>query len=313
MDTYKVTPIPHLKAPISINRIMKLVLLALAPAGLLGVFFFGLSALLIILITVASCMVFEAAYQKITKQTVSINDCSAAVTGLLLAFNLPSTVPLWMPVVGSFVAIIVAKQLFGGLGQNFINPALAGRAFLMAAYMPEMAGGFTEPFTAPFDVVSTATPLAAYEAVNHFTLLTGAHGGTIGETSAIAIIIGGLFLILKKIITWHVPLTYLLTVFLLAFFLTPDGVSLVWGWETPVFHLLAGGLMLGAFFMATDYSSSPITPFGKIIMGVGCGILTMLIRLYGGYPEGVSYAILIMNCCVPLIDKFTKPKVFGTK
>ena len=304
MSKYKVTPIPHLKAPISIDLIMKLVLLALAPAGILGVVFFGFPAFLIIIVTVASCMAFEALYQRLTGQAITIKDCSAAVTGLLLAFNLPPTVPIWMPIVGSFIAIIVAKQLFGGLGQNFINPALAGRAFLMAAYMPEMAGGFVEPF----DAVATATPLAVQEATGHLTLLIGTHGGTIGETSAIALILGGLFLIWKKIITWHVPATYIAVVFALTLLLGPG-----WGWEYPAFHILAGGLMLGAFFMATDYSSSPITPAGKIIMGVGCGLLTVLIRLYGGYPEGVSYAILIMNCCVPLIDKFTKPRVFGTK
>ena len=299
---YIVSSTPHIRASISISQIMKLVLIALAPAGLMGVLFFGIWALLIIAVCVLSCMGFEALYQKITGQPVTVNDYSAAVTGLLLAYNLPPTVPLWMPVVGGFIAIVVAKQLFGGLGQNFINPALAGRAFLMAAYMPEMAGGFVEPF----DAVASATPLAIGEAAGHLNLLIGMHGGTIGETSAILLILGGLFLIFKKIITWHVPAAFIGTVFLLAFLLEPG-----WGWHYPVFHILAGGLMLGAFFMATDYSSSPITPAGKIIMGVGCGLLTVVIRLYGGYPEGVSYAILLMNLCVPLIDKYTKPRVFG--
>lgn len=303
-----VTPTPHIRSATTIDQIMKLVLLALAPAGLVGVYFFGLWSLAVIVVTVVSCMAFEALYQKAMGQAVTVKDCSAALTGLLLAYNLPPTVPLWLPVVGSFVAIIVAKQLFGGLGQNFINPALAGRAFLMAAYMPLMAGGFIRPFMHGVDAYASATPLAIGEPVGHLSLLLGTHGGTIGETSAVLLILGGLFLIYKKIITWHVPVTFIGVVFILTFILTPG-----WGWEYPVFHVLAGGLMLGAFFMATDYSSSPITPVGKIIMGIGCGVLTVIIRLYGGYPEGVSYAILIMNCCVPLIDKFTRPRIFGTK
>ena len=311
---YAVTPTPHIRAPITIGQIMMLVILALLPALVLSVLFFGVMALTVILVTVASCVAFEALYQKITKQAVTIKDYSAVVTGLLLAFNLPPTVPLWLPVVGSFVAIVMAKQLFGGLGQNFINPALAGRAFLMAAYMPYMAGGFVEPgFFNDIDVITTATPLAG-GSWDYLTLIIGTHGGTIGETSAIALLIGGLFLILKKIITWHVPFTFIGTVFILTFILEPmSSGTMVFSWHYPLFHVLAGGLMLGAFFMATDYSSSPITPLGKIIMGVGCGIITVMIRLFGGYPEGVSYAILIMNCCVPLIDKFTRPRIFGTK
>ena len=305
---YTVTPTPHIRMPISIEHIMRLVLLALAPAGIIGVVFFGLWSLAVIIVTVASCIAFEALFQKITKQPISVRDCSAAVTGLLLAFNLPPTVPLWLPVVGSFVAIIIAKQLFGGLGQNFINPALAGRAFLMAAYMPYMAGGFIAPFEG-IDTITSATPLAEYsESIDNITMLLGLHGGTIGETSAIALILGGLFLMYKKIITWHVPTVYIGTVFIMVLILNPG-----WSWNYATFHILAGGLMLGAFFMATDYSSSPITPAGKIIMGLGCGVLTVLIRIYGGYPEGVSYAILFMNCCVPLIDKFTRPRIFGKK
>lgn len=310
-DKYTITPIPHLKDPTSIAQIMKLVLIALAPAAVLGIYFFGVMALLLMTVTVASCVAFEALYQKITKQPLTISDYSAAVTGLLLAFNLPPTAPLWMPVVGSFVAIIVAKQLFGGLGQNFINPALAARAFLLAAYMPEMAGGFIQPvgFENFFnlDVVTTATPLAGEAYFSYATLLFGSHPGTIGETSALALILGGLFLMVKKVITWHVPTTYIASVFVLTWILAP-----YWDFHLPTFHILAGGLMLAAFFMATDYSSSPITPKGKIVMGIGCGLITVLIRLYGGYPEGASYAILLMNLCVPLIDRFTKPKVFGT-
>ena len=309
-EKYTVTPIPHLKSPISVNRVMLLVLIALAPAGIKSVIFFGAQALLVMAASIISCMAFEALYQKITKQEITVNDYSAAITGLLLAFNVPVTTPLWMIIVGSFVAIIVAKQLFGGLGQNFINPALAGRAFLMAAYMPHMAGGFTYPTTNLFgvDVIASATPLALAAdgfITDPLTMLIGNHPGTIGETSAIALIIGGIFLIYKKVITWHVPVVYIGTVFVLTFIFTGN-------FDLTVFHLLAGGLMLAAFFMATDYSSSPITPKGKIIMGLGCGFITVLIRLYGGYPEGASYAILLMNLFVPLIDKYTKPRVFGT-
>ncbi|MCL2015968.1 MAG: RnfABCDGE type electron transport complex subunit D [Defluviitaleaceae bacterium] len=310
MEKLVITPTPHIHDNITIEKIMLLVLIALAPATIMGVVMFGLRALLVILVTVGSSVGFEWLYQKFTKQEITIKDYSAAVTGLLLAFNLPPTVPLWLPVVGSFVAIVVAKQLFGGLGQNFINPALAGRAFLMAAYMPHMAGGFVEPLTGffDFDVIAMATPLAPDGTWDFLSLLIGNHGGTIGETSAILLILGGLFLVYKRIITWHIPATFIATVAVLTFFLEPG-----WTLETPAFHVLAGGLMLGAFFMATDYSSSPVSPLGKIIMGIGCGFITVLIRLYGGYPEGVSYAILLMNCCVPLIDKFTKPKIFGAK
>jgi len=310
MEKYVITPTPHIRDPITIERIMLLVLIALAPAAIMGVVMFGLRALLVILVTVGSAVGFEWLYQRITKQESTIKDYSAAVTGLLLAFNVPPTVPLWLPIVGSFVAIVVAKQLFGGLGQNFINPALAGRAFLMAAYMPHMAGGFVEPLTGflDFDVIAMATPLAPDGEWDFISMLIGRQGGTIGETSAILLILGGLFLLYKKIISWHIPVAFIGTVAVLTFLLEPG-----WTFATPTFHVLAGGLLLGAFFMATDYSSSPVSPLGKLIMGFGCGLITVLIRLYGGYPEGVSYAILLMNCCVPLIDKFTKPKIFGAK
>lgn len=309
---HTVSSTPHIRSNITISRIMLLVLIALAPASITGVYFFGFWALLVIIVSVVSCVIFEALYQKITKQDITVNDYSAAVTGLLLALTLPGEVPLWMPVVGSFVAIVVAKQLFGGLGQNFINPALAGRAFLVASYMPNMVGVYVNPEDRGgffyLDAVTSATPLEVGEPINHMALFLGNHAGTIGETSAIALIIGGLFLVFKKIITWHIPATFIVTVFVLTFFLEPG-----FGLAYPLFHILAGGLMLGAFFMATDYSSSPITPVGKLIMGFGCGFITVMIRLYGGYPEGVLFAILLMNLCVPLIDKFTKPRVFGTK
>jgi electron transport complex protein RnfD len=313
-----VTSTPHIRANYTVDLIMKMVLVALLPAAVMGIFFFGLRALLVMALSVASCVGFEALFQRMTGKRITVSDCSAAVTGLLLAFNLPVSSPFWMPIVGSFVAIIIAKQLFGGLGQNFMNPALAGRAFLVAAYAPEMTSAFTQPVNNPFsfDLVASATPLALIKSGefipaqgDYVAALFGNMGGTIGETCAVALILGGVFLIVTKIITWHVPVTFIGTVFIFTFIFQPSGFF----GGYPVYHILAGGLMLGAFFMATDYSSSPVTPLGKIIMGVGCGLITGLIRVYGGYPEGVSYSILLMNLCVPLIERVAKPRVYGTQ
>lgn len=300
---------PHVRSNESTQSIMRDVIIALLPATAMGVYRFGMNALLLMLISIAAAVIAEALYQKATKQKVTITDLSAVVTGLLLAMNIPSSAPWWLPVVGSVFAIIVAKQLFGGLGQNFINPALAGRAFLLASY-PSLMTAWVAPGA---DAVSTATPLALLktgtpESLAQLPSLTDAAmgniGGCIGEVSAVALIIGGLYLIFRGVISWRIPVTYLATVFILSFVLGREG-------STPVYELMIGGVMLGAFFMATDYASSPVTPNGQLIMGIGCGILTVLIRVYGGYPEGVSYSILIMNLCVPLIDRFTKPKIFG--
>lgn len=307
---YVVSSTPHIRSNDSIDKIMKDVLIALTPASLAGIYFFGLKALLIIVLSIASAVFFEAIYQKLTKQTITITDLSAAVTGLLLAMNLPASSPFWIPIVGSFFAIIVAKQLFGGLGQNFINPALAARAFLLASYPTQMTDytyptGILNNLNQNIDAVSYATPLSALsEGTPSFGIMDafiGNIGGCIGETCAIALIIGGLYLMYRKVISWRIPVTYIGTVFILTW---------LFG-RMPVYEIFIGGLMLGAFFMATDYSSSPVTPIGQLIMGVGCGLLTSIIRVYGGYPEGVSYSILLMNLAVPLIDKYTKPKVFG--
>lgn len=313
-----VSSTPHIRSNDSIEKIMGDVLIALAPASIMGIYFFGIKALLIILISMASCAFFEAAYQKLTKQTVTVTDLSALVTGLLLALNLPASSPFWLPIVGGFFAIIVAKQVFGGLGQNFINPALAARAFLLASY-PTLMTKFTETTKGVIgiDGVTSATPLAQIaESKTALTVtgydftnaLLGNIGGTIGETCAVALILGGVYLIVRKVISWKIPVTYILTVFILTFIFKITGIAPT---RIPVYEIFTGGLMLGAFFMATDYSSSPVTPLGQIIMGVGCGILTTLIRIFGGYPEGVSYSILLMNLCVPLIDRYTKPKIFG--
>ena len=299
---------PHVRSKDSTQAIMRDVIIALLPATVVGIIKFGLNALMLVIIAIATAVIAEALYQKATKQKVTISDLSAVVTGLLLAMNLPSGAPWWIPIVGSVFAIVVAKQLFGGLGQNFINPALAGRAFLLASY-PTIMTTWVSPGA---DAVSTATPLAllktgSEEALSQLPSLAdvaiGHMAGCIGEVSAIALLLGGLYLLFRGVISWRIPTTYILTVFVLFLFMK-RGAS-------PVYELLIGGLMLGAFFMATDYASSPITAKGQIIMGVGCGLLTVLIRVFGGYPEGVSYSILIMNLCVPLIDRYTKGKIFG--
>lgn len=298
---------PHVRSNETTQSIMRDVLIALLPATVMGIYRFGIKAAMLIVISIAAAVIAEALYQKATKQKVTISDLSAVVTGLLLVMNIPSSAPWWVPIVGSVFAIIVAKQLFGGIGQNFINPALAGRAFLLASY----PGIMTAWVTPGADAVSTATPLALLKAGNLAELPSlrdaalGNIGGCIGETCAVAIIIGGIYLIAKGIISWRIPVTYIVTVAVFAALFNRAGSSVL-------YELMIGGIMLGAFFMATDYASSPVTPIGQLIMGVGCGLLTVLIRFFGGYPEGVSYSILIMNLCVPLIDRYTKPKVFGT-
>ena len=310
---YLVTSSPHIRANDSISSIMQDVLIALVPASLMGIYFFGIRALLIIILSVTASVFAEYLYQNITKQKITISDYSAAITGLLLALNLPASSPFWLPIVGSFFAIIIVKQLFGGLGQNFMNPALAARAFLLTSYPMQMTN-FSEPVKNIFatDVVSSATPLALlkYDEIipkqnDYINAFIGNISGCIGETSTLALLLGAFYLIHKKIISWRIPLTYIGTVFILSCLFSRNGVSL------PLYELLTGGLILGAFFMATDYSSSPISPKGQIIFGIGCAMFTTIIRIYGGYPEGVSYSILFMSLTVPLIDRFIKPKTFG--
>ncbi|MCD8157405.1 MAG: RnfABCDGE type electron transport complex subunit D [Clostridiales bacterium] len=319
MNKLVVSSTPHIRSNESVQRIMLDVIIALTPACVAGIILHNhsVNALITVIISIAACVLFEGGFQKLTKQTVTISDLSAVVTGLLLAMNLPETSPFWMPIVGAFFAIIVAKQVFGGLGQNFINPALAGRAFLLAAYPTKMTGssGFTAPkFGAVADAATYATPLTALKeggtAVTSSDILNGFLGnvgGTIGETCAVLLILGGIYLIVRKVISWRIPVVYIATVFIfmLIFGRNPGNIMGV------INELFVGGLMLGAFFMATDYAASPVTPVGQLIMGFGCGVLTSIIRLWGGYPEGVSYSILLMNLCVPLIDRFTEPKIFG--
>lgn len=302
---FTVSSSPHIRSNDTIKGIMRDVVIALLPAAAAGVYFFKIQALLVMIASVASCVLSEYVWQKLTKQKVTIGDYSAAVTGLLLAFNLPPTVPLWIPVVGGIFAIIIVKQFFGGLGQNFMNPALAARAFLLASWPVQMTSWVV-------DGVSSATPLGILKEggtalPSLVDVFIGHVGGCIGETSALALIIGGLYLLYKRVISWRIPVSYIGTVFVLMGILGRHGFMS----GNPVYEIFAGGLMLGAIFMATDYSTSPITPLGQIIMGIGCGLLTSIIRIYGGYPEGVSYSIIIMNLFVPIIDKYTAPKVFG--
>lgn len=293
---------PHIRLKESIPRVMWSVTLALTPAAIISVYLFGLAALRLIAVSILAAVISEALWQKLMGRKITIGDGSAVVVGLLLAFVLPSHLPWWMAAVGSFFAIVIVKQLFGGLGDNIFNPALAGRAFLLASFPIYMTS-----WVRPFDAVSCATPLAIVKEnlsgtiPSLWDLFIGKTAGSLGETSAVALLIGAGFLFWRKIITWHIPFTYIGTVTLLSWVFGRD----------PLFSILAGGLVLGAFFMAVDPVTSPMTVKGQIIFGVGCGIVTVLIRQWGGYPEGVCYSILLMNALVPLIDRYTKPRRLG--
>ena len=302
---YTVSSSPHIKSNDSVQGIMRDVIIALIPATIAGIYFFGVKALLVTLVSVLSCIAAEALWQKLAHRKVTIGDLSAVVTGLLIAFNLPAAVPLWLPAIGGFFAIIIVKQFFGGIGQNIMNPALAARAFLLASWPVHMTN-----FTV--DGVSSATALAILksgegELPSLFNIFIGNVGGCIGETSVIALLIGAAYLLYKKVISWHTPVAYIGSVFILTTILGRDGLITA----SALYEILAGGLILGAFFMATDYTTSPMTKKGQLIFGLGCGALTTIIRLYGGYSEGVSYAILLMSLAVPFIDKYTAPRIFG--
>lgn len=318
---------PHIKSDESVSKIMWTVNLALLPALIMGVYFFGPLAAYIVLLCIISCVAFEAITQKLLNKKVTINDGSAFLTGLLLGMNLPPSLPFYAPIIGSFMAIVITKQLFGGLGYNIFNPALIGRAVLLVSW-PRAMTTWNEP-TAGFiglDAVTTATPLSILklEGLGRLTeefgtrtelyiaLFTGNVAGSIGETSAAAILIGGLFLIHRGYITWHIPISFIGTVAVLAWIF--GGLSGGYGGlfsGDPIVHILSGGVMLGAFFMATDYVTSPAVKTGQLIFGAGCGALTMVIRLAGGPPEGVMFAIILMNCFAPLIDRSFKTQVFG--
>lgn len=296
---------PHVHCGRSTASIMRDVLIALLPATVAGVAIFGLRALLVIAVCLVSCIGLEALFNVITKKEQTIGDCSAAITGLLLALNLPANIPLWQCVVGSAFAIIVVKCLFGGLGYNVVNPAITARVFMLVSF----ASVGTAAFPTIVDTVAGATPLvqiAAGETVELKTLLLGTHGGSIGETCAIALLLGFLYLIVRDVITWHIPVIYIGSVFAFSYLIEGDPMK-------ALSLTLSGGLLIGAIFMATDYVTSPSTAWGKVIFGLGAGVLTFLIRYFGSYPEGVSFAILIMNILTPYIDKLTAHKVFGGK
>jgi len=305
---YTVSPSPHLWDKNSVTRIMLDVILALLPAGIAATYFFGIRALIMIVIAIVSAVLTEAIINILRKKRQTIGDLSAVVTGLLLAYTLPSTVPFWIPIVGSVIAIALVKQAFGGIGQNFMNPALTARAILFAAWPVHMV-----LYAIPgIDGMTTATPLAILKAgegelPSLLNAFLGNIGGSLGETSALALLLGAAYLLIRKVINWRTPIVFISTVFVLTWML--GGETLFTG--DALRSILLGGLILGAFFMATDYSSSPMTPKGKVIMGLGCGVFTVVIRVFGGYPEGVTYAILLMNLLVPLIDRFTIPRVFG--
>lgn len=300
--TLKLAVSPHIHSGRSTAGIMRDVLIALFPAVVAGTLLFGWRALLVVALCTVCCVGFELLFNLITKQDVTVGDLSAAVTGVLLGLNLPANVPLWQCVVGSLFAIIVVKCLFGGIGCNLVNPAITARVFMLVAF-GSMA---TQAFPTMVDAVSGATPLGG--SVTDFSLtdlFLGLRGGAIGETCALALLIGFVYLLVRRVITWHVPVTFVGTVYILSFFF--EGMD----FDHALAMILSGGLLLGAIFMATDYVTSPSTAAGKIIFGLGAGLITVLIRYFGVYPEGVSFAILLMNILTPYIDAWTKHKVFG--
>ncbi len=301
---------PHIRGSFTTQAIMRDVVIALLPAAAYGVYLFGVRAAVIMLLSIASALLTEVACQKVRKQKITINDYSAVVTGLLLGMNLSPAVPYWLPVVGSVVAIGIVKQAFGGLGHNFMNPALGARVFLVASWPIPMT-----TWPAPFveyvpDAVTSATPLAAMkmgEAVAPMKdIIMGNVGGCIGETSAILLLLGGLYLFYRQVITPKMPALIIGTTALLAFIFTGFNV------EATLIHVLSGGLFIGAIFMATDYASSPMNPKAQTVYAISIGAIIAMIRFFGGYPEGVSFAIIIMNVVAPLLDKYMRPRVFGT-
>lgn len=322
----KVSPSPHIHGKESTQKLMFSVVIALLPALFTSVFFFGIGAAIVIITSVASCLIFEYLIQRfLLKKPISINDGSALVTGILLAFNLPSNIPLFDIIAGSFIAIAVAKMTFGGLGNNPFNPALVGRVFMLISFPVHMTSwpvpkGLSTGYA---DAVTGATPLAIIkeglkngESLSQLIgqipppaqMFLGNIGGSIGEVSAIALLIGFIYLLVKKVITWHIPVSVIGTIAVftaILWFINPEKNA------SPMFHILAGGVLLGAIYMATDYVTSPMVPKAMIIYGCGIGIITVIIRVYGAYPEGVSFAILIMNAFVPLMNAYIKPKRFG--
>lgn len=303
MRNWKVSPAPHVHSKDTTATLMLDVIAALMPCVVASIWLFSWNAVRVIAISVAACVLMEMVYQKLTKRTIRINDLSAVVTGIILALNLPATAPWWMILVGCAVAIILVKQLFGGIGDNFVNPALAARAVLLASWPAHMTGASV--FTVPFaDGVTGATILSDAAAAGDYTmidLLIGRIPGSLGEVCKIAILLGLVYLLIRKTITWHIPVVLLGTFALFSFLFGQD----------PLLSLMTGGVLFGAVFMATDYVTSPMTGWGKVIFAFGAGLIIALIRSFGGYPEGVTYGILLMNCATPLIDRVTGPRLYG--
>ena len=316
------TSSPHIRAAENTRSIMLDVIIAMLPALAWAVWMFGFKALTLTAVSAAGCVFFEWGYRKLMKKPQSVGDLSAVVTGMLLAFVSPVTTPYWMILIGGFFAIVVVKQLFGGIGKNFVNPALAGRAFLLGSYAGVMTSWAAPGTKVPVigstvDVVTAATPLAYMKTGDMEGLLAnysirdmfiGNIGGSLGEISVLMLLIGGLYLLWRKVINWHTPVAYILTVAVLTFLFPKAGASNL---EWMLYSISGGGLFLGAFFMATDYATSPVTKKGQLIFGIGCGLFTVFIRYFGSYNEGVCYSIMVMNLCVALIDKNTRPARFG--
>ena len=302
----RVTSSPHVRDVRTTRSVMGDVACALIPAGAFGVYYFGYRAAIVILISCVAAVLSEFLYNRLAHRKQTIGDLSAVVTGLLLAYNLPASVPYWMPAVGAAIAILLVKMIFGGLGHNFVNPALAGRAILMTSWLSYMSGSAFELAVRGVDAVSTATPLL--REYDLWQLFIGQAPGCIGEVSKLALLVGGAYLVVRGVITWHIPVAMTVTVFVLSWITSG---ALVGSVDSGVYQILSGGLLLGAIFMATDYSTSPVTWVGKLIFGVGCGLVAFVIRYFSSMAEGVSYSILFMNLFVPLIDRFTKPRVYG--
>ena len=304
---YSVSTAPHIRSKESTSSIMRNVLIALVPSLIAGVYFFGFRSLLVVAICVASCVLFEFLFELVMKRPITVKDLSAAVTGMLLGLTMPVTAPWWMCVIGSAVAILLVKQAFGGIGDNFLNPALTARAVLLASWPSRMSGAaFVSPsYLGSVDAVSAATPLAAPADYSILDLLIGRVPGTIGEVCKIAILLGFAYLLITRVISWGVPVIIVVTTGVFGWIFNGGGIT------TPVFHMLSGGILFGAVFMATDYSTCPMTALGQIIFAFGIGLLTAVIRKFAGYPEGVTYAILFMNIVTPLLDKYIRPRIYG--
>ena len=310
---------PHIRSNEDTRSIMLDVCIALLPALAMSIYVFGIQALVLTLISVAACLFWEWLYRKLMKKNCSVGDFSAVVTGMLLAFVCPVSLPWWAIVIGAFFSIVVVKQLYGGIGCNFLNPALAGRAILVASYASAMTAWVTPAekigiFGSAADVATGSTPLAlmkdgAFDQLPAIgDMFLGKIGGSLGEVSALCLLLGGIYLLIRKVISWHIPVAYIATVAIICLISAPEGIGAV---DYMLYNVFGGGLMLGAIFMATDYATSPVTKPGQLVFGIGCGLLTVFIRRFGSYPEGVCYSILVMNCCTWLLDKYIKPTIYG--